>query len=246
MKLILTVITSLVVVGAIAQSSLEGRITSNSGESLVGANVWLEDSRYATSTDREGRYALTNIPEGSYTLRISYVGFESFKKSLSISEDISLDVRLKESVITGDEVIVYATRANDKTPTTYTNISNKEIEERNLGQDIPFVLKYTPSMVVTSDAGNGIGYTGIRIRGSDPTRVNVTVNGIPLNDSESHGVYWVNMPDFTSSVDNIQIQRGVGTSTNGAAAFGATVNLQTDMPSEDPYARIDNSFGSFN
>lgn len=246
MKLILTVITTLVVVGAIAQSSLEGRITSNSGESLVGANVWLEDSRYATSTDREGRYALTNIPEGSYTLRISYVGFESFKKSLSISEDISLDVRLKESVITGDAVIVYATRANDKTPTTYTNISNKEIEERNLGQDIPFVLKYTPSMVVTSDAGNGIGYTGIRIRGSDPTRVNVTVNGIPLNDSESHGVYWVNMPDFTSSVDNIQIQRGVGTSTNGAAAFGATVNLQTDMPSADSYARIDNSFGSFN
>ncbi|GAB4230446.1 MAG: TonB-dependent receptor [Ekhidna sp.] len=145
-----------------------------------------------------------------------------------------------------DDVIVYATRANEKTPTTYSEISKKEIEDVNLGQDLPILLNLSPSLVTTSDAGAGVGYTGLRIRGSDATRINVTINGIPVNDSESHGVFWVNMPDFASSVDNIQIQRGVGTSTNGAAAFGATVNLQTNVPSRDSFAEVNNSFGSFN
>ena len=231
---------------AMGQSSLYGTITSNQGEPLVGANVWLEGTNYAVATDVDGNYRISKIGDGTYQLKVSYVGYESFSDQLPIDGDIRLDIELKESVIKGEEVIVYATRANEKTPTTYSNISSEEIEKRNLGQDIPFVLRYTPSMVVTSDAGNGVGYTGIRIRGSDPTRINVTVNGIPLNDSESHGTFWVNMPDFTSSVDNIQIQRGVGTSTNGAAAFGASVNLQTDMPDQDAYAAINNSFGSFN
>ncbi len=231
---------------ALGQSSLQGKVTSKSGEELIGANVWLEGTNKASATDGDGNYIISGITSGQYTLKVTYVGYESYSDQIIINEDQSLDIALAESVIKGEEVIVYATRANDNTPTTFTNISSKEIEERNLGQDIPFVLRYTPSMVVTSDAGNGVGYTGIRIRGSDPTRINVTVNGIPLNDSESHGVFWVNMPDFTSSVDNIQIQRGVGTSTNGAAAFGASVNLQTDMPSQEPYARINYSFGSFN
>lgn len=231
---------------ALGQSSLQGKVTSKSGEELIGANVWLEGTNKASATDGDGNYVISGITSGQYTLKVTYVGYVSYSNQITINEDQSLDIALAESVIKGEEVIVYATRANDNTPTTFTNISSKEIEERNLGQDIPFVLRYTPSMVVTSDAGNGVGYTGIRIRGSDPTRINVTVNGIPLNDSESHGVFWVNMPDFTSSVDNIQIQRGVGTSTNGAAAFGASVNLQTDMPSQEPYARINNSFGSFN
>ncbi|HCX21115.1 MAG: TonB-dependent receptor [Flammeovirgaceae bacterium] len=242
-----TMLTALLLsVCAMGQSSLYGTITSNQGEPLVGTNVWLEGTNYAAATDVDGNYRITNIADGTYRLKVSYVGFESFTDQLPIDEDVRLDISLKESVIKGEEVIVYATRANEKTPTTYSNISSEEIEKRNLGQDIPFVLRYTPSMVVTSDAGNGVGYTGIRIRGSDPTRINVTVNGIPLNDSESHGTFWVNMPDFTSSVDNIQIQRGVGTSTNGAAAFGASVNLQTDMPDQDAYASINNSFGSFN
>ncbi|MEP0986322.1 TonB-dependent receptor [Ekhidna sp.] len=145
-----------------------------------------------------------------------------------------------------DDVIVYATRAKENTPTTYSEISRKQIEKVNLGQDLPMLLNWSPSLVTTSDAGAGIGYTGLRIRGSDATRINVTINGIPVNDSESHGVFWVNMPDLASSVDNIQIQRGVGTSTNGAAAFGASVNLQTNVPSQDAYAEVNNSFGSFN
>ena len=145
-----------------------------------------------------------------------------------------------------DDVIVYATRANENTPATYSEISKEQIKNVNLGQDLPILLNLSPSLVTISDAGAGVGYTGLRIRGSDATRINVTINGIPVNDSESHGVFWVNMPDFASSVDNIQIQRGVGTSTNGAAAFGASVNLQTNVPSQDAYAEVNNSFGSFN
>ncbi len=242
-----TMLTALVLsVSAIGQSSLYGTVTSIEGVPLIGADVWLEGTRYALATDGAGKYRITNIPDGRYQLKISYVGYESANEPVTIAGDLKQDISLEESVIKGEEVIVYATRANDKTPTTFSNIGADEIAKRNLGQDIPFVLRYTPSMVVTSDAGNGVGYTGIRIRGSDPTRINVTVNGIPLNDSESHGTFWVNMPDFTSSVNNIQIQRGVGTSTNGAAAFGATVNLQTDMPDQEAYAAVNTSFGSFN
>ena len=144
-----------------------------------------------------------------------------------------------------NEVNINALRASDKTPVTFTNISKSEIEAGNLGQDLPYIISLTPSVVTTSDAGAGIGYTGFRIRGSDPTRINVTVNGIPLNDSESQGVWWVNMPDFSSSIENIQIQRGVGTSTNGASAFGATVNLRTDALKEKPYVLTSNTIGSF-
>ncbi len=145
-----------------------------------------------------------------------------------------------------DEVVVQSVRANKKTPVTFSNLSKEEFASRNLGQDIPILMNFLPSVVTTSDAGNGFGYTGIRVRGSDATRVNVTINGIPYNDSESHGTFWVNMPDFASSVENLQLQRGVGTSTNGAGAFGASLNLLTDSFSKKANGEISNSFGSFN
>ena len=145
-----------------------------------------------------------------------------------------------------EEVNVNAIKADKNTPIAFTNLSKKEIEKSNLGQDLAFLISLTPSIVTTSDAGAGIGYTGFRIRGTDPSRINVTINGIPLNDSESQGVWWVNMPDFASSLENIQIQRGVGTSTNGAAAFGASINLQTIGINEVAYAKTNNTFGSFN
>lgn len=145
-----------------------------------------------------------------------------------------------------DAVMVKAVRANDKTPMSFSNLSKKELRERNLGQDIPMLLNFLPSVVTTSDAGNGFGYTGIRVRGSDASRVNVTVNGIPYNDSESQGTFWVNMPDFVSSVENVQLQRGVGTSTNGAGAFGASLNLLTDAVNQESSGEVSNSFGSFN
>jgi iron complex outermembrane receptor protein len=145
-----------------------------------------------------------------------------------------------------DEVLVSAVRVTSKTPVTFSNLDQKEIKFRNLGQDIPILMNYLPSVITTSDAGNGVGYTGIRVRGSDATRVNVTINGIPYNDSESHGTFWVNMPDFASSLESIQLQRGVGTSTNGAGAFGASLNMLTDSYSEKAKGEISSSFGSFN
>jgi iron complex outermembrane receptor protein len=145
-----------------------------------------------------------------------------------------------------DEVLVSAVRVTAQTPVTFTNITKKDLESRNLGQDIPALLNYLPSVVTTSDAGNGIGYSAISVRGSDSRRVNITLNGIPYNDSESQGTFWVNMPDFTSSVQSMQLQRGVGTSTNGAGAFGASLNLLTDSYALESNGEISNSFGSFN
>jgi iron complex outermembrane receptor protein len=145
-----------------------------------------------------------------------------------------------------DEVLVSAIRVTTKTPISFSNLDKKDIKYRNLGQDIPILMNYLPSVVTTSDAGNGVGYTGIRVRGSDATRVNVTINGIPYNDSESHGTFWVNMPDFASSLESLQLQRGVGTSTNGAGAFGASLNMLTDSYSKESNGEISNSFGSFN
>ena len=145
-----------------------------------------------------------------------------------------------------DAVLISAIRIDSKTPVTFTNLTKKEFKTRNLGQDIPILMNYLPSVVTTSDAGNGIGYTGIRVRGSDATRVNITINGIPYNDSESQGTYWVNMPDFTSSLESVQLQRGVGSSTNGSGAFGASLNMLTDNYSKASSGEISNSGGSFN
>ncbi|MCL1936990.1 MAG: TonB-dependent receptor [Candidatus Azobacteroides sp.] len=144
------------------------------------------------------------------------------------------------------EVEVISVRANTKTPVAYSDMNKREIESFNFGQDIPFLLTLTPSVIATSDAGTGIGYTGFRIRGTDANRINVTANGIPLNDSESHGVFWVNMPDFASSLQNLQVQRGVGTSTNGAGAFGASINMKTEDIPTSSYGEWDGSYGSFN
>src|SRR5680860_313941 len=145
-----------------------------------------------------------------------------------------------------DEVFVQALRVTKESPVTFSNVKKEGIAPRNLGQDIPVLLDFLPGIVTTSNAGAGVGYTGIRVRGSDATRVNVTINGIPYNDSESHGTFWVNMPDFASSIESLQLQRGVGTSTNGAGAFGASLNLLTDAVSEAAYGQVSSSIGSFN
>ena len=145
-----------------------------------------------------------------------------------------------------DEVLITAIRVNAESPITFSNIYKEDLNERNLGQDIPVLMNFLPNVVTTSDAGGGVGYTGIRVRGSDATRVNVTINGIPYNDSESHGTFWVNLGDFASSVESLQLQRGVGTSTNGAGAFGASLNILTEADSNEPSAEIASAIGSFN
>lgn len=161
------------------------------------------------------------------------------------SQEVVKDT-LKAKDIPLDEVLVSAVRVTTQSPVTFSNLKKEEYQSRNLGQDIPIMMNYLPSVVTTSDAGAGVGYTGIRVRGSDATRVNVTINGIPYNDSESQGTFWVNMPDFASSTESLQLQRGVGTSTNGAGAFGASLNLLTDSYSKESSGEISNSFGSFN
>ena len=174
-----------------------------------------------------------------------------FKLFLSLgflAISLGLNAQQKDTLIIYpdlQEVHINALRATAQTPMSYSNIGAQQLDEQNLGQDIPYMLSLTPSVVTTSDAGAGIGYTGFRVRGSDPTRINVTIDGIPLNDPESQGVWWVNMPDFTSSVEDIQIQRGVGTSTNGAGAFGASINLKTQSLRAKPYATTSNTIGSY-
>ena len=161
----------------------------------------------------------------------------------AIAQETEQDSTKVESL---EEVFIQAVRVDADSPITHSNLDEKEIETRNLGQDVPYLLNYLPSVVTTSDAGAGVGYTYIRVRGSDASRVNVTLNGIPYNDSESQGTFWVNLPDFASSIQNLQLQRGVGTSSNGSGAFGASLNILTDEVSEEAYGEISNSFGSFN
>ncbi len=248
-NLFLLLVFQILSLGASAQSSIAGRVLDVDGNPIAGANVAILKTNLGATSQMDGRYEIKAIDPGEYTLRITYLGYQTIIRKVSIPEASSpyvLDVRMTEMPIELDGLILKATRADAKTPITYTNLNKEEIEKRNLGQDVPFLLRWSPSAVVTSDAGTGIGYTGIRVRGTDPTRINVTINGIPVNDAESHGVFWVNMPDFASSTSDIQIQRGVGTSTNGAGAFGATINLNTNKISPEAYGRVSTSVGSFN
>lgn len=145
-----------------------------------------------------------------------------------------------------ENVVINATRAAKNTPLTYTELSKKQISFFSTAEDLPFLLLTTPSVVVTSDAGAGVGYTSIRIRGTDPSRINITANDIPMNDAESHSLFWVNMPDLASSIEDIQIQRGVGSSTNGSGAFGGSINIRTASPSLRAYGELSGGYGSFN
>lgn len=229
-----------------AQTSISGTVQDAENQNtLAGANIRVLNSYQATSTNQNGEFQLNRLKEDA-KLKVSFIGYESDTLNVSEAKNGVLNISLQAKAYQTDEVIISSTRLNENAPGTATNVSKDDIEENNLGQDLPFLLQQTPSLVTTSDAGAGVGYTGMRIRGSDASRINVTVNGIPLNDAESHGVFWVNMPDMASSMESIQIQRGVGTSTNGAAAFGASVNLQTTGMNEKAYGEVDNSFGSFN
>jgi len=165
--------------------------------------------------------------------------------NLSFSQKQTVDT-LQGTPQNLNEVIVKALRVKFSSPITFSNVKREQYEKRNLGQDLPILLKYLPSVVTTSDAGAGVGYTGIRVRGVSPQSTNITINGIPFNDAESHGTYWVNLPDFSSSVESLQLQRGVGTSTNGSGAFGASINILTDSFSENSFTEISSSIGSYN
>ena len=228
-----------------AQRSISGTVSDADGGTLPGAAVVLEGTYKGTFTDASGAFRLANLQSGPLSLRVSMLGYEAQTKSVDLTQNTDILLTLTKTAVAVDEVVVSATRANQKSAIAYTNITGQELNKLNLGQDIPQLLNFTPSVVTTSDAGAGVGYTGIRIRGSDATRVNVTLNGIPYNDAESQGTFFVDMPDFASSVSSIQIQRGIGTSTNGAGAFGASLNIQTNSLQEKPYAEVNVSGGSF-
>ncbi|MCX6328484.1 MAG: carboxypeptidase-like regulatory domain-containing protein, partial [Bacteroidia bacterium] len=209
------------------RSGIHGRVTDVSGNPLAGVGIAIENTLMGVQTDSEGNYSFTKLKDGFYTLRFSFIGYETQIKEVTVRGETDINMTLPEKTFMTEEVLVNATRAGEHTPLAYTTVSKETIKENNIVQDIPYLMSYTPSMVVSSDAGTGVGYTNLNIRGSDIRRINVTIDGIPVNDAESHGVWWVDLPDIASSADNIQIQRGVGTSTNGAGAFGATINIQT-------------------
>lgn len=247
MKRSISIILFLVIasLSAVAQFTVSGKVLNESGAPLSGAVVHFDGSLVGGVTNNLGIYSI-QVKEGKHVLFIEHLGYKVLIDTIEVNADMILDHKMKVSPLLSREFVVEATRANEVTPMTYQNIDKDQIEALNLAQDLPILLNQSISAVTTSDAGAGVGYTGIRIRGSDATRINVTINGVPLNDAESHGVFWVNMPDFATSTENIQIQRGVGTSSNGAAAFGATINLETSDLDSSAFVEINNSYGSFN
>ena len=227
-------------------SMIKGKITDTGGSPLAGAGITVENTLLGVHSDQDGNYSMSVRNDGLYVLHFSFIGYESKVCQFRVSRDTVLNIVLASKTVMTEAVFVNATRAGEETPMTYTTVTREDISKINTAQDVPYLLGYTPSLVVSSDAGTGVGYTYINIRGTDVKRINVTIDGIPVNDAESHGVWWVDLPDLASSTENIQIQRGVGTSTNGAGAFGATINFQTTLLNREPYAEVNSSYGSFN
>jgi iron complex outermembrane recepter protein len=226
--------------------TLRGKVTDDSGNPLAGAGITIENGYLGVHSNTDGSYIISGLKTGTYKINFSFIGYVTRTVEVNITGESEVNVSLKQKTLETGEVIVNATRAGEHSPLAYSTIGTETLKNRNNGQDIPFILGMTPSLVETSEAGTGIGYTSLRIRGTDASRINVTIDGIPLNDPESQQVFWVDLPDLASSVDNIQVQRGAGTSSNGAAAFGATVSIQTKSPENEPFAQVSSSYGSFN
>ncbi len=247
MRIVILLISFFIsVASTYSQYTFNGTLQNQAGEKLFFATVFFENTSFATSTDEKGRFELNDIPKGNYQLKITFIGYQGVRKNIEINSDLSLDIVLSGEIFQLDAIEIQANRVGSNSPFTATNMDKSQLQKENLGTDVPYILQWTPSMVVTSDAGTGIGYTGLRLRGSDQSRINVTINGVPLNDGESQNVFWVDLPDLMASVKNIQIQRGVGTSTNGAGAFGGTVSINTNETRINPYIDIASTIGSFN
>src|SRR5690625_1977863 len=242
-RLFFTTILFIFYFSAFAQTfTLKGKVTKNK-QPLPGTDIVISDSSYGTFTDLDGNYSL-ELPAGSYQIIFTYGNQKTFEILLDEHKTLNVDMTgIAESL---EEMVISAYRVSADSPITFSNLEKDEIRERNLGQDVPILMNYMLNVVTTSDAGAGIGYTGMRVRGNDASAINVTMNGIPLNDAESHGTFWINLGDFTSSIADLQLQRGVGTSTNGAGAFGASLNVLTQQPAEKASAQITNTVGSFN
>ena len=232
---------------AFTQQRIHGVVEDRTGTVIPAAQISVLNSNVQVNSDEKGKFELNQLPasDSTYTIMVEKPGFLPQSLTISAQSMDEVKVLLFTGMKTLEDIHVNTTRLSDFNTSQILIRRINPLERKNFGQDIPILLEATPSLLTTSDAGAGVGYTGLRIRGVDATRINVTINGIPVNDPESHAVYWVNMPDLASSIENIQIQRGVGSSSNGAAAFGASVNIKTQDISEKPFGSIDQSLGSF-
>ena len=230
-----------------AQVTLEGKVTDSHNQAFDRATITLSANgkKWTALSSAAGQFSF-KATAGTYQLTIEATGKKTLRQAISLPTATVQIFILEDLSLMLEPLEVRSIRASDRAPFTKTNLSKEQIARVNLGQDLPYILNQTPSVIVASDAGNGVGYTSMRIRGSDVTRINVTLNGIPYNDAESQGSFFVDLPDLASSSNSIQIQRGVGTSTNGSGAFGATVNITTNEFNEKAYAESNNTYGSFN
>ncbi|HYW34613.1 MAG TPA: TonB-dependent receptor, partial [Balneolaceae bacterium] len=226
--------------------TIHGTITdAQTGKPLAGANIIQINTHNGVSSDKNGHFLLKLNGNKSPKIKISYVGYATQVINTAHRNE-PLNIHLKPQTFMSNKIFVQAVRAGASAPMASETLKKAQIKTKNMGQALPYMLRNMTSVTTTSDAGAGIGYTGIHIRGVEPTRINVTINGIPVNDAESQNVFWVDMPGLASSVENIQVQRGVGTSTNGAAAFGASINIQTSKMRNQPFGEINAGVGSFN
>jgi len=247
MRTILSLFAFAIINGIAAQSRLSGVISGEGDQPLLGVNVVVGDRAFGTTTDQQGRFALAGLRAGAIRLRLSFVGYQPTDTLIILAEGentFCLSMMPARVMLTAAEVT--ALRAGERAPFAKSTLSRDEIERINTGLDLPFLLEQQPGVVATSDGGTGIGYTYMRIRGTDATRTNITLNGVPFNDPESQGAFLVNLPDLASSAEDIEVQRGVGTSTNGPAAFGASVNIRTTAVKPQPWGLVSLSGGSFN
>lgn len=229
-----------------AQFSLNGFIKSNTAEQVSFALISIKNTQLSTISETDGSFSFKNLKPDTYIFVTKCIGFQERLDTIVVNQNLNFNLTLEMSNKFLDEVVVNSTRVDKGSGMAYNNIDIETIKKQNLGQDAPYLLNQLPSVVVNSDAGNAVGYTGIRIRGTDGTRINVTINGVPVNDAESQSTYYVNMPDLLSSTNNIQVQRGVGASTNGSGAFGASINFQTNELIEKPYSNVISTAGSYN
>ncbi len=229
-----------------AQHSLSGQVRSDKNETVPFAVIGIKNTQLSATSNSDGKFNFRNLKPGTYILITRSLGYLDKTDTLIVNSNSVFDPQLSESNKQLDEVVVNATRVDKNSGMAFSNIDAETLKKQNLGQDAPYMLNQLTGVVVNSDAGAGVGYTGLRIRGSDGTRINVTINGVPVNDAESQGTFFVNMPDFVSSTNNIQVQRGVGASSNGAGAFGASINFQTNELKDKPYAQLISTTGSYN
>ena len=229
-------------------ASLSGVISdSETGEPVPGAIVKLVGYEIGTVSDDNGRFNLDGLPLGERQIAVSQTGYNITKTRVNVGQQLTLNIELEPKIFKGQDIIVTATRAEKGlTPAAFSNMSNDDIDKSYWAQDTPMLLNSLPNVFAYSDAGNGIGYSYLKIRGFDQKRISVMINGIPLNDAESHEVFWIDLPDFADNVQDIQVQRGVGSSLYGASSMGGSVNLVTNDFLAVPRLKAETGYGSYN